>query len=250
MSNRSIMEKQVLKNIYDPAHVAELFDRCSSSYRRWSMVASFGMIWLWRRACIDALPSTTNMDGNFVDLMAGTGETWPYLLKRFPTLNTIQAVDNSKKMHDEAMVRLHSTRLNRCEHVLANVLEINLVPNSADCVISTFGLKTFNHQQLRVIAKQLSRILKPGGTFSFIEASDPVGWKFRFLYRFYMDKCLPLIERYALRGAQDFSMIGVYTKNFSNCDFFKEALCKEGLEVEGFSHFFGCATGVRGRKPN
>lgn len=244
------MNQQKSKDIYAPDHVAELFDRCSSAYRRWSAIASFGMIWLWRKACVESLPSTTNARGNFVDLMAGTGEVWPHLIKKFPSLNSIEAIDNSKKMHEEAIERLHSSMSHQCRHLHANVLETKLPMNSADAVISTFGLKTFNHQQQIVIAKQVNAVLKPGGTFSFIEASDPTGWVLRPIYRFYMDRCLPLIEKFALRGAQDFSMIGIYTKKFGNCDDFKNALLNEGLEVEGASHFFGCATGVYGRKPS
>ena len=116
-------------------------------------------------------------------------------------------------------------------------------------MLSTFGLKTFDADQQARIAHQVARTLKPGGTFSFIEASDPVGWRLRPLYRFYMDRCLPLVERLALRGAQDFSMIGTYTRRFGNCDGFAAALRSEGLEVREYAHFFGCATGVHGAKP-
>lgn len=244
------MSKQVPYDIYDPAHVAELFDRCSGAYRRWSAIASFGMTRLWRIACVKSLPVSTKQDGKFVDLMAGTGEVWPHLISRYPNLESIQAIDNSKKMHEEAVSRLHSKRSERCSHFYANALKTNLPEESADSVISTFGLKTFNSDQQRIIAKQVARVLKPGGTFSFIEASDPVTWRLRPFYRFYMDNCLPLIERYILRGAQDFSMIGTYTKHFRNCDVFAAALKSEGLVVDSHSHFFGCATGVSGQKPN
>ena len=67
-----------------------------------------------------------------------------------------------------------------------------------------------------------------------------------------MDRCLPLVEHIALRGAQDFSMIGTYTKKFKNCDKFAEALLSEELEVKRYSHFFFfcCPSGVYGKKPN
>lgn len=244
------MSPQDFDDIYDPDHVAQLFDRCSNAYRRWSSIASFGMVWLWRITCVNSLPSETKPDGEFVDLMAGTGEVWPHLIRRFPNLKSIQAVDNSEKMHKEAVKRLHSQRSERCSHLHANALEVDLPAECADSLVSTFGLKTFNVDQQKIIARQVSRILKPGGTFSFIEASDPVNWGLRPLYRFYMDTCLPLIEKFALRGAQDFAMIGTYTRNFINCDAFAEALESEGLVVERYSHFFGCATGVCGRKPD
>jgi len=235
--------------IYEPAYVAALFDRCSSAYRRWSAVASFGMIRRWRRVCVSSIPPATNPKGVFFDLMAGTGEVWPHLIRRYPELSEIIAIDISKRMHEEAVKQLHANRAGRVSHIKANVLDVDLIENSADCVISTFGLKTFNIEQQQRIAHQVKRVLKPGGTFSFIEASDPKNWKLRPLYRIYMDHGLPLIERLALRGAQDFSMIGTYTKNFENCNEFAKALEAEGLEVERYADFFGCATGVCGVKP-
>jgi len=228
------------KYIYNPDYVAALFDRCSSAYRWWSAVASFGMVWYWRKVCVRKIPQGTNPQGEFCDLMAGTGEVWPHLIRRYPKLGEIRAIDNSTLMHEEALKRLHKARADRVTHLQANVLELNLSGNNADCVLSTFGLKTFDAEQQIQIAKQVNRVLKPGGTFSLIEASDPDRWILRPFYRFYMDSCLPIVERVALRGAQDFSMIGTYTKNFKNCDFFADALRAEGLQVEQYSHFFGC----------
>lgn len=237
------------EGIYDPEYVAALFDRCSPSYRRWSALASFGMVRRWREACVRAIPPDTNPTGEFVDLMAGTGEVWPHLLRRFPELGRITAIDNSRRMHEEALRRLHASRADRVAHLKANVLDVELGEGSADCVLSTFGLKTFDAGQQARIADRVARLLRPGGTFSFIEASDPSGWRLRPLYRLYMDRCLPLVERVALRGARDFSMIGTYTREFGDCRGFAAALASHGLEVASYADFFGCATGVHGRKP-
>jgi demethylmenaquinone methyltransferase/2-methoxy-6-polyprenyl-1,4-benzoquinol methylase len=46
-------------------------------------------------------------------------------------------------------------------------------------------------------------VLKPGGVFSMIEASDPKGWWLRPLYLLHLKVGLPLVERIFLRGAQD-----------------------------------------------
>ncbi|WP_247744173.1 hypothetical protein [Ruegeria sp. R14_0] len=43
------------EDIYDPAFVADLFDRCSANYRRWSAVSSFGFTSIWRRQCVARL---------------------------------------------------------------------------------------------------------------------------------------------------------------------------------------------------
>lgn len=250
------------QDIYDPSYVAALFDRCSPKYRRWSAVSSFGMIWLWRRQCVTRLLGqrviARIVDGKLtpapaaaprvVDLMAGTGEVWPHVLHHFPDAR-ITAIDISQRMHDEAVDRLHQDRAGKISHMAANALETDLPTGVADIVVATFGLKTFNEAQQIKLAKQIARLLQDGGSFSLIEASDPKGWMLRPLYRLYLDRVLPLIERLFLKGAQDFAMIGTYTRNFGDCGHMADALRAEGLRVTMDKHIFGCATSVAGHKP-
>lgn len=181
--------------------------------------------------------------------MAGTGEVWPHLLKHHPKIENITAIDFSDGMHKRAMTRLHQMRAHKIEFLADNVLETELEPESADFLVSTFGLKTFNLEQLECLADLVARVLKPGGRFSLIEASDPKGWWLRPLYLFHLKSVLPLIERLFLQGAQDFSMIGTYSTNFGDASAFGEMLSARGLETKFKKHFFGCATSVSGLKP-
>lgn len=231
---------------YDPDDVAALFDRCAGNYRWWSNVSSFGFVDRWRRAAVRQIPSTH--PEVIVDLMAGTGEAWPHLLARYPDAE-ITAIDISHRMHVHALEALHEERADKITHLQANALTTPLPDAMADVVFSTFGLKTLNADQHAVLAAQVARLLKPGGAFSLVEASDPVGWPLRPFYRLYMDRILPFVERLFLKGAEDFSMIGPYTRGFGDCSGFAQALRAQGLEVTFHRHFFGCATSVSGRKP-
>jgi len=249
--------------IFDPAFVAALFDRCSARYRWWSAAASFGMVAVWRRQCVNRLLGQRHIarlrDGTMqgpgpkaapqvADLMAGSGEVWAGLLRAIPRAQ-IAAIDISPGMHAAALSRLAPAQARQISHQTADILGLSLAADSADLVISTFGLKTFDPQQQRILARQITHILRPGGSFALIEASDPRGWLLRPLYRFYLDRILPLIERLFLRGAQDFAMLGAYTRAFRDCAGFAQALRDEGLIVGEMRHFFGCATSVAGTKP-
>ena len=195
------------------------------------------------------MPAPAEGSAQGYDLMAGTGEVWPHLLQRFDGVKSITAVDISSGMHRLAMKRLHAHRAHRIEFIEDDVLASDLPPESADFVVSTFGLKTFNPGQHARLAALIARVLKPGGVFSMIEASDPKGWWLRPLYLFHLRAVLPLIERIFLRGAQDFMMIGTYSTNFGNAAELAAMLRGHGLEVKFSKYFFGCATGVAGRKP-
>jgi demethylmenaquinone methyltransferase/2-methoxy-6-polyprenyl-1,4-benzoquinol methylase len=239
-----------MSDIYDTQFVKGVFDRCSDQYITFSLLCSFGFTERWRRQCVSSMPSPPRPAATGYDLMAGTGEVWPHLLKRFGDIGSITAVDISSGMHRRAIERLHAHRSHRIGFIEDDVLESELAPASADFVISTFGLKTFNAHQQGRLAALVARVLKPGGVFAMIEASDPRGWWARPLYLFHLKVVLPTIERVFLRGAQDFSMIGSYSTNFGDATAFAEQLRASGLEVEYHRYFFGCATGVSGRKPN
>lgn len=236
-------------DIYDPGYVKQVFDRCSDRYIVFSHVCSFGFTERWRRQCVAAMPVPRAPAPTGYDLMAGTGEVWPHLIARLPEIDAIVAVDISSGMHRLALERRHALRANRIRFVEDDVLSSLLPDESADFVVSTFGLKTFNASQQAALARLVARTLKPGGVFSLIEASDPKGWWLRPLYRLHLTWLLPLIERLFLKGAQDFSMIGLYATNFGDASAFADMLSREGLEVRYTRYFFGCATGVSGRKP-
>lgn len=236
-------------DIYDTDYVKGVFDRCSDRYIAFSYACSMGFTERWRRQCVEAMPPPPSDAPVGYDLMAGTGEVWPHLLKRWPTLGGITAVDISGGMHRRAMKRLHAHRAHKIQFIEDDVLKSKLPDESADFVVSTFGLKTFNPEQHRELAQLIARVLKPGGTFSLIEASDPHGWLLRPLYLFHLKGVLPLIERVLLKGAQDFAMIGTYSTNFGNAEAFAEMLRENGLRTEYRKFFFGCASGVSGRKP-
>jgi ubiquinone/menaquinone biosynthesis C-methylase UbiE len=235
------------QDIYDPAFVKGVFDRCSQRYIGFSYVCSAGFTERWRRQCVEALPVLPAGASGY-DLMAGTGEVWPHLLRRQTELGAITAVDISTGMHERAMARLHRHRAHKIAFIEDNVFDSELPDASADFVIATFGLKTFNPAQQSQLAALTARVLKSGGVFSFIEASDPKGWILRPLYLFHLKVMLPLIERTLLRGAQDFAMIGRYCSDFGDASGFECALRERGLETQFKRYFFGCASGVSGRK--
>jgi ubiquinone/menaquinone biosynthesis C-methylase UbiE len=235
-------------DIFDPNFVKGVFDRCGPNYRYWSQVASFGFVWLWRKQCVQLLPLKINDDAIIYDLMAGTGEIWELLLKRYRNSTKIVALDISESMVKNAIERLHKMRATKIEVREVDVLEETALPASAEIMISSFGLKTFNKEQQMRIASYVAATLKPGGAFSFVEASDPHGWLLRPAYRFYMCTILPFIERLFLNGAQDFAMIGDYTAAFVDCSYFARCLKDEGLTVQYRKLFFGCATVVFGEK--
>lgn len=234
-------------NIYDKTYVKDLFDKCSRRYIAFSYICSFGFTERWRKQCVRFLGKVPAAAKGY-DLMAGTGEVWRHLLRANSEIHSITAIDISSGMHTLAMERLHKMRANKIQFFEDDVLSSRLPANSADFIVSTFGLKTFSPAQHKDLAKLVAFSLKTGGQFSFIEASDPKGWIFRPIYLFHLRVILPEIERLFLKGAQDFTMINIYMQRFQNASGFADALSAEGLTVTYRKVMFGCATSVYGYK--
>ena len=116
----------------------------------------------------------------------------------------------------EMCKKLHNNQGANVSIMQSDALEIPLANDSIDIVISSFGLKTFNSDQLKKLADEIYRVLKPGGHFALIEISVPANRFLRWPYMFYLNKIIPLIGKLALGNPDNYRMLGTYTALFAN----------------------------------
>jgi demethylmenaquinone methyltransferase/2-methoxy-6-polyprenyl-1,4-benzoquinol methylase len=228
---------------YDTESVRTLFDEMASTYGYVNLVSSFGFTARWRDQAVDGLPLKTAEC--VVDLMSGMGELWRSLSKALPASARVVGVDLSPEMARRSRRKWHFS----CEISVADVLAWEAPSEFADVVVSSFGLKTFDREQQRLLAHKVAHLLKAGGSYSFVEISVPPFLPLRSAYTFYLKRMIPLIGRMLLGNPDCYRMLGAYTEAFDNTSHFASCLLETGLEVVLVSHFFGCATGVRGSKP-
>ncbi len=219
----------------------------SKTYGLANYVSSFGFTERWRAACLKNLPAV-RPEATGYDLMTGMGEAWGHILPKLTADGRLIAVDISPVMVQKAVAHRQKIRNRTVDLVQCDVLNNPFEPNTADFIVSTFGLKTFNDSQTAALAREVNRLLKPGGSFSFVEISAPKGWLFYGLYLFYLKTVIPLIGKLFLNSADEYRMLGVYCQKFGNCKKFADCLQQQGLEVTYKDYFFGCASGVTGRK--
>jgi ubiquinone/menaquinone biosynthesis C-methylase UbiE len=228
---------------YDPESIRTLFDDMASTYGYVNLISSFGFTARWRRQAVSGLPLASA--NNIVDLMSGMGEIWRSLATALRPSARVVGIDISTEM----VRRTHREWHFSIEVCVADVLDWNPPASHADIVVSSFGLKTFDRGQQRRLAEIVAQLLKPGGSYSFIEISVPPSRPLRAVYMFYLKRLIPLVGRLLLGNPVSYRMLGVYTEAFENSTYFGDCLKKVGLEVVPVSYFFGCATGVRGIKP-
>lgn len=235
-----------MKSVYDPAFVEHLFDDMSASYDRMNYVTSFGFSEVWRKQCVHQLniqPGKTT-----VDLMTGMGECWVHILQKSGPSSTLIALDFSAEMIRRAASKKSKHPNARIEILKENVFGNSISDESADYVISGFGLKTFDETQLDGLAAEIHRILKPGGRFSLVDVSVPSNRVLKLFYLFYLKRVIPFLGRIFLGNPETYRMLGVYTEAFQNARRVEAIFRKHAFEVEYLEYFLGCASGIKGRK--
>jgi len=177
--------------------------------------------------------------------MSGMGELWRSLAASLPASARVVGVDLSSEMVRRARRSWHFP----VEVHVEDVLTWGPSPAFADVLVSSFGLKTFDHEQQQQLAQKVAELLKTGAAFSFIEVSVPRFPVLRWTYMLYLKRVIPIVGKILLGNPDCYRMLGVYTEAFQNVSHFASCLRAAGLTTTEVSYFFGCATGVRGIKP-
>tara|TARA_R110002050_G_scaffold194902_3_gene329744 strand:+ start:16524 stop:17234 length:711 start_codon:yes stop_codon:yes gene_type:complete len=231
---------------YESQFVERLFDKMSASYSKMNYISSFGFSERWRKKCVKEIDFTKSKI--VVDLLTGMGECWKYIDREVNKDATIIGLDFSKEMIKQAKNNALKFKQRKIEVLKENVFENSIKTNSADVIISGFGLKTFNEKQLIKLGEEVKRMLKVGGKFSFIDVSVPNNKLLKFSYVFYLKNIIPVLGKIFLGNPEVYRMLGVYTAEFKNAKNIEVIFKDLNFEVEYVEYFFGCASGIKGYK--
>ena len=235
-----------MKEIYEPKFVEKLFDKMSSSYSKMNYITSFGFSERWRRQCVEEIEIEKGKI--VVDLMTGMGECWKHIFKKSDNNSKLIGLDFSTEMINRAEKNKGKFEKSKIEILKENVFENSIANETADFVISGFGLKTFNDEQLGKLANEIERILKPNGKFSLIDVSVPKSKFLKPFYMFYLKNIIPILGKIFLGSQETYRILGIYTEEFGNSKNVYQIFNKPEFEVEYVEYFYGCASGIKGRK--
>ncbi|PEN06218.1 hypothetical protein CRI93_10345 [Longimonas halophila] len=233
--------------LYDPTFVSGLFDEMAATYGVVNYISSFGFCKRWRLQCVDL--AGIEPGHTVYDLMSGMGECWPRIDTHLQGCGALVGLDISPVMCSRA--KSQAERVDVPTSVVRDDVLTNTLPTaSADRVVSAFGLKTFSPAQRETLAREVARVLKPGGRFSFLEISVPPSALLRIPYLLYLRAVIPHIGHLFLGNPANYRLLGIYTTRFGTSRSFYQKLAAQGLKVRYQRFFFGCATGVTGYKPD
>jgi len=235
-----------MSNIYDQTYLKSLFDEMQSSYERVCNMTSFGFNRRWRRLLIGLMGIETGMQAG--DLMAGSGESWIYLLPRIAHDGHLTAIDFSHESIKQAHKRRAKLGAQNITILEEDALCSSIPSNSLDAVICVYGVKTLSPLGQRQFVQEVKRILKPGGRLGLVEVSVPQFAPMRWLYGLHLGVIVPIVGKLLLGNPHNYRMLWRYTSAFGNCRGLECLFAESGFDLRFISLFGGCATALVGRK--
>lgn len=104
----------------------------------------------------------SNATGVTLEIGFGSGLNLPY----YKNTTKLYALDPSEELYDLAREQIKKVSF-PVEHLPVSAENISLANNSVDSIVSTWSLCSI--PQPKVALKEMLRVLKPGGKFTFIE---------------------------------------------------------------------------------
>lgn len=234
----------IRENLHSEVFVKKLFDEMSKTYGIVHLFSSLGFAYLWRKQAVNALPRKNIQ--SIADLMTGGAECLPHIHRRYGLSAKTDLIDWSENMCAQAGKTVSRSNAQYSNVLRCSALEVPVGNHHYDAVVCTFGLKTLHDIELAKFAKEIRRILKPGGHFSILEFSIPANSFIRFFFRLYVKHYIPFLGRIFLGNPDNYRMLWIYTEKFRNCDRMASILRKEGLQVYSKSYLCGSATHLTG----
>ena len=145
--------------------VRSVFQRVAPRYDLMNDLMSMGVHRFWKWLFCKEV---NKIEGNvFVDLAGGTGDIAGSLING---KRQLMILDPSQEM-----MRVARQRLGKQSHYIsAKAEELPLPDNSVDVLTISFGIR--NTTDITLSLQEISRVLKPGGRFYFLEFSRPQAW--------------------------------------------------------------------------
>jgi demethylmenaquinone methyltransferase/2-methoxy-6-polyprenyl-1,4-benzoquinol methylase len=215
-----------------------MFDAIAKRYDLLNHLLSLGIDRRWRKRAVREL--RLGRRSLVLDLCTGTGDLALTALRNeegsqlAPSAEPegclrVIGVDFSSAMLRYGQEKLQRLRERRVALVRGDAMHIPLPSASVDAVTIGFGIR--NVQGPDVAAREILRVLKPGGRLAILEFGTPSVPGLRATYLFYFRHILPLVGRLISRHNDAYSYLPASVAAFPSPDEFLML-----LRQTGFSH--------------
>jgi demethylmenaquinone methyltransferase / 2-methoxy-6-polyprenyl-1,4-benzoquinol methylase len=175
-----------------PDTLKAMFGAIAPGYDRANGLMSLGMHHLWNQALARHVLSQGSVQ-QLLDLCCGTGEI-AFQCRRLDPLLQMTLVDFCPEM--VALAQAKGRRLGwEGPCLVGDAHQLPLPDRSFDAVTCAYGLRNL-HSPL-IAAREVRRVLRPGGVWAILELTRPAHTVWRVLHRIYLKTLVPILGRIA-----------------------------------------------------
>jgi demethylmenaquinone methyltransferase / 2-methoxy-6-polyprenyl-1,4-benzoquinol methylase len=229
------------------ARIRSMFGHIAPSYDFLNHLLSLNVDRYWRWRTTRLVPPMGNEP--LLDLCTGTGDLALAYDRAARGAVPIVGADFCHPMLERAIRKAARARADgRIRFVEADAQHLPFPDDRFQIAAVAFGLRNVTDTD-RGIAEMV-RVTRPGGRVAILEFSQPRGWLFGRLYRFYFRRILPLLGQLISRSQDSaYRYLPASVMEFPDGEALAERLRRQGLtEVRWHPFTFGIATLYVGTK--
>jgi demethylmenaquinone methyltransferase/2-methoxy-6-polyprenyl-1,4-benzoquinol methylase len=166
--------------------IRRMYATLAGRYDRANRIISLGQDRRWRRRVVIHLPRA----GRIVDLGGGTGDLTEAYCESGPETAQVIIVDFSREMMACARGKFSGRPWrDQVAFVLADVERLPFKTGTFDGAMSSFVLR--NLPGIGPVARETARVLRPGATGVFLDATRPAAGWWHSVYDLYFQRIMP-----------------------------------------------------------
>lgn len=218
--------------------VAQMFDNISARYDFLNHLLSMGIDKGWRKKVVRMV--RFEKPSNILDIATGTGDL-AIALSDIEGAD-ITGVDISAGMLSVGEEKIGKRGLkDRIRLQLGDSENLPFSDNSFDAITVAFGVRNF--ENLEKGLSEMHRVIRPGGRVVVLEFSQPTGFPFKQVYRFYFKYILPSIGRLVSKDQSAYTYLPESVDAFPYGKAFTDLLARLGYsDISARQVTFGVAT--------
>ena len=223
--------------------VAAMFDDIAPVYDRMNTIMTLGLDGGWRRAAVAA--SGLEPGSAAIDVACGTGKLAAALAERVGPFGRVLAVDLAPAMIAEA--KAHHRDLVQLEFRVGDALALPVEDGSFDAATIAFGIR--NLADFEAGFRELTRVVRPGGSVVCLELSVPRPRAWGRVYHGVFRRSAPILGSLFRRG-DAYRYLPTSLDGFPDPDTLAGTMIRAGLTDVSFRRFaLGVVALHRGRVP-
>ena len=204
--------------------VTEMFDKVSSNYDVLNRVLTFGIDISWRKNVVALVKEGKAQ--KVLDIATGTGDLAIMMAKA--GIEDVTGLDISPGMLNIGIKKVKDQGLNeKVDMVIGDSEKLPFEEGTFDAITVAFGVRNFENLDLGL--HEILRVLKPKGSLTVLETSQPTGFPVKQGFQFYSKYVIPTIGKLFSKDKDAYDYLPESAAAFPYGEAFNNILLKTGF---------------------